>query len=143
MAKTKSSKPKMTSNWSDNGSEWGGDFSQVGRNPRREEYAIDKKEAKQVRDALALPIREPDIIDHAMSDGALDRAVDVLTTKRTRDREARLRYEAEILAAEVAKRINTDDNYADATPAERAEMDAYLDQEDEDEEPWESGIAWS
>jgi len=131
-------KPRMTSNWSDNGSEWGGDFSQVGRNPRREEYGIDKKEAKQVREALSLPERQPDVIDAVLSD-VVDRAGAQLTTMRERQRNEKLQRERELLAAEVAKRINQDDVYGDATPAERAEMDAYLAQDDEEEEPWESG----
>jgi hypothetical protein len=129
------------SNWSDGGSDWGGSFSQVGRNPRRKEYEDSKAEGKQVRAALSEPDRPIDAIDVLMDGGALDRAVDMATSRRARENEEKIRREAVIQARAMAPYLRPENDSYGVTQAEREEMDAYLDDEEtEDDTGWE--IAW-
>jgi hypothetical protein len=130
----------MPDRYSDGGSPLGGSFSDVGPNPFRKEQPIDKKEARQLREALSLPEREPDALDAVMDD-AVERAGEHLTTLRERRHNERLERDAEIQARAMAPILNPDD-YG-VTQAEREEMDRYLAEEDEDEDE-EGGwsVAW-
>jgi hypothetical protein len=119
------------SNWSDGGSDWGGDFSQVRRNPRRKAYGYSNEETKRVQESLSLPERQPDVIDHVHGD-IIARAEEMLTTLRERKRNDRLHREAVIQAKAMAPYLNPDE-YG-VTEGERAELDAELDPEDEHED---------
>jgi hypothetical protein len=129
----------MSEPFSDGGTALGGSFSEVRRNPNRAEQKVTPEQAKQVSKALAEPRRRVDA-DDVRIDSAFAAAVDVLTPRRERQRTARLKWEAELLAKEVAKHINQDD--FGVSESERAEMDAYLADDDDEgaEEDW-SGFA--
>jgi hypothetical protein len=128
--------------YSDGGSAPGEGVSGVGRNPNLKDQSVSIFDvAKQAIEAAKAPVRQPDALDQT-HDAVVALAGEKLTTKRERNRLARQRAEAKVVAEEVAKIINQAADHADPTPAERAERDALLSRGDNEEEPWESGIAW-
>ena len=109
----------------------GGSFSDLAP-VKPAHYEHSKEEANQLREALAQPERQPDAIDVFLQHGnALDKAMNTITPQRVRERDERLRREAEFVGrhqAQAAARYEVEQDEAAISAQEQA-LREWLDED--------------